>query len=55
LTWQPADCTKKLLAFLAIDREWVPPNQVQGIINLKDLAKVAGEESVKRLLAAVPR
>lgn len=47
---QQSDTTaKKLLAFLNIDREWRPPNQVQMVINLEDLAETVGDEGVDRL------
>lgn len=45
---------KKLVAFLQIDREWVLPNQVQGVINIRQMAGLVGEEGVKRFLAAIP-
>jgi fluoroquinolone resistance protein len=40
---------KKLIAFLNIDREWRPPNQVQMVINIEDLAETVGDEAVDRL------
>ena len=49
------ELAKKLIAFTEIDRKWVLPNQVQGVINLEDLAEVVGEERVQRFLAAVPK
>jgi uncharacterized protein YjbI with pentapeptide repeats len=45
---------KKLVAFLQIDREWVLPNQAQGIINIRQMAGLVGEEGVERFLAAIP-
>src|SRR6266850_132092 len=45
---------KKVIAFLAIERKWAHPNQVQGVLNIQDLAEIAGEEGVKRLLEVVP-
>jgi hypothetical protein len=45
---------KKLIAFLMIDREWVLPDQAQGVINTKDLAGVTGQEGVERLLSVLP-
>ncbi len=45
---------KKLIALIQIDREWRPPNQAQGVINLSEMAEVVGAEGVKRFLAAIP-
>jgi fluoroquinolone resistance protein len=45
---------KKLVAFLRIDREWVLPNQAQGVINIKQMAGLVGEEGVNRFIAAIP-
>ncbi|HUN62018.1 MAG TPA: pentapeptide repeat-containing protein [Candidatus Sulfotelmatobacter sp.] len=48
---QQGDATaKKLIAFLSIDKEWRPPNQVQMVINTADLAETVGDEGVERLL-----
>gem|GEM_PF-5465568 len=45
---------KKLIAFLNIDRKWILPNQAQGIINIRDLAAVTGEEGVNLLRSVLP-
>ena len=45
---------KKLTAFIGIEREEAVRNQVQGSINLSDLADCVGEEGVKRFVAAIP-
>ncbi len=55
LKHQEDSTATKLIAFLAIDRKWVPPDQAQGVINIQDLTEVAGEEGVARLLAALPK
>lgn len=42
--------SKKLTAFLNIDKEWrPPPNQIQMVINIEDLAETVGDEGVDRL------
>ena len=46
---------KKLVALIAIRRNWVAPDQAQGVINLADLREVVGEEGVKRFIAAMPQ
>lgn len=46
--------SKKLVAFIGIDRKWTVPNQEQGYINVPDLADIVGEEGVARFLAAIP-
>lgn len=47
---QQGDTTaRKLTAFLNIDRKWVPLNQMQQVINMKDLAESVGVEGVHRL------
>jgi uncharacterized protein YjbI with pentapeptide repeats len=40
----------KLAAFLNIGRKWVPPNQTQKVINMKDLVETVGEEGRDLLL-----
>lgn len=46
---QEDDITAKtLVAYLAVKRKWVAPNQAQEVINLEDVAEIAGEEGVKR-------
>lgn len=45
---------KKLIAFLNIDRKWILPNQAQGVINIRDLAAVTGEEGVNLLRSVLP-
>lgn len=46
---------KKLIAFIRIDREWLLPNQAQGVINIRQMADLVGEEGVQRFMAAIPR
>ena len=38
--------SRKLVAYLGILRKWAAPNQVQGVINTKDLVEVAGVEGM---------
>jgi hypothetical protein len=50
LNQQEDSMSKKLVAFLQIDRKWAPENRAQGVINLEDLKGVVGEEGVRRLI-----
>jgi hypothetical protein len=55
LKQQEDSTARKLIAFLIIRRKWAVLNQVQGIINIRDLADVVGEEGVQRLVSVVPK
>jgi uncharacterized protein YjbI with pentapeptide repeats len=44
---------KKLILFLENDRKWAIPSQVQGVINLRDIFELAGEDGVTRFMAAL--
>ena len=47
---QQGDTTgKQLAAFLDIDRKWIPPDRVQGVINIQDLEETVGVEGANRL------
>ena len=52
---QEDTAARKLIAFLQIRRNWADLGQTQGVVNLKDLEGVAGEEGVRRFMAALPK
>ena len=54
LQGQSDPIAKKLVAVIGNNRKWTAPNQVQGCINIVDLAGVVGEEGVKHFVAAIP-
>jgi len=45
---------KTIVAVINIYRKWALPSQAQGVVNLKDLANVFGEDGVRRFIAAIP-
>lgn len=42
--------SKKLLAYLATCRKWAAPDQFQGVLSIRDLKEIAGEEATDRVL-----
>jgi uncharacterized protein YjbI with pentapeptide repeats len=44
---------RKLAAFIGIDLKWAAPDQVQGVMNIRDLAEVVGDEGVARFIAVL--
>ena len=49
--WAGDSAALRLIAYLGIYRPWAVPNQAQGVLNLRDMASVVGDEGVERLLA----
>jgi uncharacterized protein YjbI with pentapeptide repeats len=47
------EVAKRLIAFIRRYRRWAVPGQAQGIINLRDLAEIVGENGVRRFVDAL--